>query len=61
MNLLGRSFILYVLKLSYGSRFSVGTNSGFYAAALKTLKREFRHPIDVANLKLKALFDQPQK
>ena len=39
---------------------SIGTNSIFYAAALTTLKREFGHPIVVANLKLKALFDQPQ-
>ena len=39
---------------------SIGTNIIFYAAALKTLKREFGHPIVVANLKLKALFDQPQ-
>ena len=38
----------------------IGTYSIFYAAALKTLKREFRHPVVVANLKLKALFDQPQ-
>ena len=35
---------------------SIGTNSIFYAAALKTLKREFGHPIVVANLKLNALF-----
>ena len=40
---------------------SIGTNSIFYAAALKTLKQEFGHPIVVANLKLKALFDQPQR
>ena len=40
--------------------FSIGTNSIFYAAALKTLKREFGHPTGVGNLKLKALFDQPQ-
>ena len=39
---------------------SIGTNSTFYAAALKTLKREFGRPIVVANLKLKALFDHPQ-
>ena len=39
---------------------SIGTNSIFYAAALETLKREFGHPINLANLKLKALFDQPQ-
>ena len=39
---------------------SIGTYSIFYAAALKTLKREFGPPIVVANLKLKALFDQPQ-
>ena len=39
---------------------SIGTNSIFYAATLKTLKREFGHPIVVANLKLKVLFDQPQ-
>ena len=39
---------------------SIGTNRIFYAAALKTLKREFGYPIVVANLKLKALFDQPQ-
>ena len=36
---------------------SIGTNSIFYAAALKTLKREFGHPTGVKNLKLKALFD----
>ena len=39
---------------------STETNSIFYAAALKTLKRELGHLIVVANLKLKALFDQPQ-
>ena len=39
---------------------SIGINSIFYAAPLKTLKREFGHPAVVANLKLKALFDQPQ-
>ena len=39
---------------------STDTNSTFYAAALKTLKRELGHLIVVANLKLKALFDQPQ-
>ena len=39
---------------------SIGTNSIFYTAALKTLKQEFGHPIVVANLKLKELFDQPQ-
>ena len=60
MNLFGISFILYFLKLSSGSRFSISTNSIFYAAGWKTLKGEFRHAIDVANLKLKALFDQPQ-
>ena len=36
---------------------SIGTNSIFYAAALKTLKREFGHPTGVENFKLKALFD----
>ena len=39
---------------------SIDTNSIVYAAVLKTLKREFGHPIVVANLKLKALFHQPQ-
>ena len=38
---------------------SIGTDSITYAAALKTLKRDLGHPIIVANLKLKALFDQP--
>ena len=39
---------------------SIGTNSIFYAAALKTLKREFGHPIVVANLKLKAILINPR-
>ena len=39
---------------------SIGTNSIFYATALKTLKREFGHPIVVANSKSKTLFHQPQ-
>ena len=39
---------------------SIGTNSIFYPAALKTLKQKFGHCIVVANLKSKALFDQPQ-
>ena len=38
----------------------IGTYSIFYAVALKTLKQEFRHPVVVANLKLKTLFDQLQ-
>ena len=38
----------------------IGTNSIVYEAALKTLKRELGHSIVVADLKLKALFDQPQ-
>ena len=39
---------------------SIGASNIFHAAALKTLKREFRHLIIVVNLKLKTLFDQPQ-
>ena len=38
---------------------SIGTKSITYAATLKTLQRDLGHPIIVANLKLKALFDQP--
>ena len=39
---------------------SIGTNSMFYATALKTLKREYGNPLLVSHLKLKKLFDQPQ-
>ena len=39
---------------------SIGTQSTFYATALKTLKRDFRNPVVVAHLKIKSLFDAPQ-
>ena len=39
---------------------SIGRNSIFYATTSKCLKREFRNPNIVTQLKLKSLFDQPQ-
>ena len=39
---------------------SIGTQSIFYATALKTLKRDFGNPVVVAHLKIKSLFDAPQ-
>ena len=39
---------------------SIGRNGIFYTATLKCLKREFRNPNEVTNLKLKSLFDQLQ-
>ena len=38
---------------------SIGKSSIFYAAALKTLKRDFGHAFPVANMKTKLLFDKP--
>ena len=37
---------------------STGKSSIFYAAALKTLKRDFGHAFPVANMKTKLLFDK---
>ena len=37
-----------------------GQNGLFYAAALKTLEREFGNPYAVSFLKLKAVLDQSQ-
>ena len=39
---------------------SIGTQSIFYAIALKTLKRDFGNPVVVAHLKVKSFFDAPQ-
>ena len=39
---------------------SIGTQSIFYATALKTLKRDFGNPVVVAHLKIKSLFNAPQ-
>ena len=39
---------------------SIGTQSIFYATALKTRKRDFGNPVVVAHLKIKSLFDAPQ-
>lgn len=39
---------------------SIGTNGIFYAAALKSLKRDFGNPFVVSHMKLKSLFEKPQ-
>ena len=39
---------------------SIGTNSIFYATALKSLKRDYGNPYVIAHLKLKEMFDRPQ-
>lgn len=39
---------------------SIRPSSMFYAAALKTLKREYGIPLLLTHLKLKKLFDQSQ-
>ena len=39
---------------------SIGTQSIFYATALKTLKRDFGNPGVVTHLKIKSVFDAPQ-
>ena len=39
---------------------SIGTQSLFYATALKTLKRDFGNAVVVAHCKIKLLFDAPQ-
>ncbi|XP_066916601.1 uncharacterized protein [Clytia hemisphaerica] len=39
---------------------SIGTNSIFYATALKALKRDYGNPYVIAHLKLKEMFDRPQ-
>ena len=39
---------------------SIGTNSIFYATALKAFKRDYGNPNVIAQLKLKEMFDRPQ-
>ena len=39
---------------------SIGSQSTFYATALKTLKRDFGNPVAVPHSKIKSLFDSPQ-
>ena len=39
---------------------SIGTQSIFYATALKTLKMDFGNPVVVAQLNIKSLFDASQ-
>ena len=39
---------------------TIGASGIFYAAALKTLKRDFRSPLFILHFRLKNLFDKPQ-
>ena len=39
---------------------TIGASGIFYAAALKTLKRDFRSPLLILHFRLKNLFDKPQ-
>ena len=40
---------------------SIGTNELFYTSARKSLKRDFGDPLVVTHLKLKSVFDKPQR
>ena len=40
---------------------SISCEGIFYAAALKSLKRDFGNPVLVSHLKIRSIFDQPQQ